>query len=58
MSRGSSVVERMPEEHGVGSSILPRGTNYNPKTLRKFLNKVDGLAEGAGGGVGSLVGVS
>ena len=24
--RGSSVVERMPEEHGVGSSILPLGT--------------------------------
>ena len=28
MSRGSSVVERMPEEHGVGCSIHPRGTYF------------------------------
>jgi len=32
---------------------------YNPKILRKFLNNVDGLTEGVGGGgVGSSVGVS
>ena len=26
--RGSSVVERMPEEHGVASSILARGKKF------------------------------
>ena len=36
-----------------------RGPFYNPKTLRKFLNKVDGLVEGVGGGgVGSSIGFS
>ena len=38
MSRGSSVVERMPEEHGVGSSILPRGTKQkSPRLAGGFL---------------------
>lgn len=37
-----------------------RGPPYSPKSLRKFLNKVDGLAEGVdgGGGVDASIGFS
>lgn len=37
-SRGSSVVERVPEEHGVGCSIHPRGTKggYSTAAVRRL----------------------
>ena len=41
--RGRSVVERMPEEHGVGCSIHPRGTVFAgipPKFLDGLSGKI------------------
>ena len=63
------MAERSPEEAGVVSSILTRGITkqprqggvvlsyciFIPKTLKKFLNKVEGLAEGVGAGWGAVV---
>jgi putative endonuclease len=48
--RGSSVVERMPEEHCVGGSIPSRGTKmysvyvlYNPESKRIYIGYTNNL---------------
>ena len=51
-----------PSSSGMRSTTeLPRRysvLSYNPKTLRKFLNKVEGLAEGVVAGWGASAGFS